>query len=189
MIETNYSIPLLTYMTLFKTGLMQGLESLRFFKKELENDLNQSSTNFKYQICEIPKIDICISAPQTLNDDENPLSKVEDENGNVVNIPFVTSIINVFPFQGKSYVMTANHSIYNCIWTNKLFNLFNESKDLDHLKIISDLISMRTEFWCISPMLLRNIKPDNVDQLMKIWSKELFNFDSDFKNDFIFFKK
>ncbi len=179
---------MVVYMTDYKTGLLNGLQNLYFFKKELENDLKKKNSNFIHKICEIPKTEVCISAPLNIYDKDNPLSETHDINGNVTNNPFVTSLFNTFPFKDKSFVMITLHKNYKCNWTETLFNEFKNSKDSKHLKLISDLISTRFEFWCISPRLKNTFAQKKINQMIEIWSDEVLNFDSIIETDFNIFE-
>lgn len=184
MIETGYNISLIVYMTDLKVGLLNGLKNLYYFKKELENDLINPTGQFIHRICEIPKTEICVSAPLNIYDKNNPLSKTHDSEGNILNNPFVTSVVSIFPFGNKSYLMTTLSKAFPCRWTENLFTEFHALKSPNHLKLISDLISTRFEFWCISPKLKNSLNKEKVDEMIKIWSNEVLNFDSDIQTDY-----
>jgi len=188
MIETNYNIALVVYMTDYKKGLINGLKNLNFFKKELENDLKNSKEKFIHKICEVPKTEICISAPLNIFDENNPLSETHDNNGKVLNNPFVTSFVNLFPYQDKSYLMITLSKDYPCYWTKTLFNKFQNISSPNHLKLISDLITTRFEFWCISPKLKNTLSKNKITEMIEIWSEEVLNFDSIIEPDFNVFE-
>lgn len=188
LIATNFNITLVMHMTDYKTGLLNGLKNLYFFKKELENDIEKNEDCFIHKICEIPKTEICISAPLNIYDRENPLTETHDNNGNVTNNPFVTSFFNTFPYKDKSYVMITLHKDLKCKWTENLFKKFKNSKNSEHLKLISDLISTRFEFWCVSPKLKSKFAQEKINQMIEIWSNEVLNFDSEIETDFNIFE-
>lgn len=188
MIETNFNFALVLYMTDFKTGLKNGLKNLYFFKKELENDLKNSQDKLIHRICEIPKTEICISAPLNISDENNPLSQTHDQNGKVLNNPFVTSFVNIFQYKEKSYLMITLSKEFPCNWTENLFNEFQGLKSPNHLKLISDLIATRFEFWCISPQLRNKLSNNKIAEMIKIWSDEVLNFDSIIKTEFNVFE-
>ena len=188
MIETNYNIALVVFMSDYKTGLLNGLKNLNFFKEELENDLERTESNFIHRICKIPKIEICISAPLNIYDEKNSLSETHDNSGKVLNNPFVTSILNIFPFENKSFVMITLHKDYKCNWTENLFVEFENVKSSQHLKLISDLISTRMEFWCMSPKLKNTIDKSKIKHLIKLCTEEVLNFDAVIKNEFNLFE-
>lgn len=188
MIESNFNIALVLFMTDFKIGLNNGLKNLYYFKKELENDFENPKDKFIHRICEIPKIEICISAPLNISDKNNPLSQTHDQNGNILNNPFVTSFVNIFPYQDKSYFMITLSKEFPCYWTENLFNIFQGLKPPNHLKLISDLITTRFEFWCISPQLRNTLSKKKITEMIKIWSDEVLNFDSIIETEFNVFK-
>lgn len=188
LIESNFNIALVFSMINFKTGLNNGLKNLYYFKKELENDLKNSKDKFIHKICEIPRTEICISAPLNITDKNNPLSQTHDKNGKVINNPFVTSFVNIFPFQDKSYLMITLSKEFPCYWTENLFNKFQDLKHPNHLKLISDLITTRFEFWCISPQLRNTLSKKKITEMIKIWSDEVLNFDSIIETEFNLFE-
>ncbi|MFV8391344.1 hypothetical protein [Flavobacterium sp. LB2P6] len=156
-LETNYNIMLILYLTDFKNGLLNGIKNLTFFKQEFEKVINGQENNFVFKICEIPKIDICISGPLNIYDKENPLTETHNKKLEVTNNPFTTSVLNIFPYKEKSFVMISQHKDYECNWTNNLFNMFKTGHQNLISKLISDLVSTRFEFWCISPSLKDSI--------------------------------
>jgi hypothetical protein len=83
-------------------------------------------------------------------------------------------------------------SIYNdlpCHWTQELFSKFKTIRSPDHLQIISDLITTRFEFWCISPKLRNTLTKNKIDKMIEIWSQEVLNFDSVIVTNFNLFEK
>lgn len=187
MIETNYNIALVAYMIDYKTGLLNGLKNLNFFKKELEKDFKNPNGMFTHKICEVPRTEICISAPLNIYDENNELTETHDHFGNVVNNPFVTSVVNLFPYRDKSYIMTSIYHDLPCYWTQDLFSKFKTIRSPDHLQLISDLITTRFEFWCISPNLRKTLTKSKIDKMIEIWSQEVLNFDSVIETNFNLF--
>ncbi|MES2515306.1 MAG: hypothetical protein V4580_14230 [Bacteroidota bacterium] len=184
LIETNYNVAIVVHMSNYKIGLINGLKNLYFFKKELENDLENSDGKFLHKICEIPKTELCISAPLNIYDKDNELSKTHDNYGRVLNNPFVTSFVNLFPYGDKSYLMITISKDFPCNWTENIFNKFQKLKSPNHLKLISDLITTRFEFWCISPKLRSTLSKLKIDEMIEIWSEEVLNFDSVIETNF-----
>lgn len=178
--EINYDINTLIEIASFKIGLSEGIKNLNFFKNELEEDIKKSNNKFIHEICEIPRTEICISTPLNIHDENNSKSNPE-------NTPYVTSFINLFPFKDKSYLMVSLNREFKCNWTEKLFNKLKNTKEPNHLKIISDLITTRAEFWCISPKLRNHLNNDKIEKMFDIWKQETFNFQSDIHTDFNLF--
>ena len=188
-IKTKYKPALVQYMMDYK-GLLNGLTNLNFFKKEFEDDFkNESSKKFNYNVCKIPRVELCISAPLNIYDPDNPLSETHNEIGEVMNNPFVTSSLNIFPLEHQSIVITATHRDYRCSWTEELFSRFNITSGDSHLKLISDLITLRVEFWCISPRLKNEIGSQKFKEMIDIWTQEVLNFDNNIPLDFNIFAK
>jgi len=187
-INTNFNINIILYYTDFKIGLLNGIKNLTFFKEQLEEEIEKQNYNFIVDFCEIKKTEICISGPQNIYDKNNPQTLIYDKNGKKLNNPFTTSIINIFPYKEKSIVMIAYHKDYKCNWTEELFKKFKSSKDEETLKLISDLITTRFEFWCISPTLKEQLKKDNILKLFSIWENEVFNFNYNLNTNFNLFK-
>lgn len=185
--NTNFNIPLIVYMHEFRKGLVNGLKNLNFFKNELEKDYHNNERIFNHQICEIPRTEICITAPLNIKDPKNPLTESHDNTGNFLNKPFVTTIISIFPYQDKSYLMTSIHKDYQCNWTSELFEKFKKSNKDETLKLISDLVTTRIEFWCLSPTLKSKISDEKFKELVQIWNSEVWNYDSKLITDFNLF--
>lgn len=184
-ISTSDILDIIMSFTEFKRGLMHGLNNLNFFKKELEEDINRIEKKFEYKITTIPKLDLCISVPFNIYD-KNNISTYADLTKLT---PYVTSFLNIFPYKDKSYVMIAYHKEFKCNWTNNIFEKIQTSRKGEYLKIISDLISARLEFWCISPSLKSQIGEQKIDLLKDIWVKYLDYYDKeDIKIDFNLFE-
>lgn len=145
-LDTNFNLEVILYFNDYKNGLLNGIKNLSFFKEQLEHELEMQNCNFIVDICEITKTDICISGPQNIYDKNNPLSSTHDKDGKILNNPFTTSVINIFPYMDKSYITIAYHKDYKCNWTEEIFKKFKTANEEEILKLISDLISTRFEF-------------------------------------------
>ena len=77
---------------------------------------------------------------------------------------------------------------FPCYWTENLFNEFQSLKSPNHLKLISDLITTRVEFWCISPKLKNTLSQNKISEMFKIRSEEVLNFDSIIETNFNVFE-
>lgn len=188
LISYNSTNPMIDLIINLHDGQIAGLKNLNFFKNEFESERDLKNDNYLYKICEIPRTEICISAPLQIYDGNNVFSDADRSFGEDGS-PFVTSILNIFPFKEKSYVMLALHKKYWCFWSDELFNEFDKSNGNEHFKLLSDLISTRVEFWCMSPNLKAKIDKVKLDKLIKIWSNEVLNFDADIPNNFNLFEK
>lgn len=187
MINTDYNLNIIVLLYSFKKGLENGIKNLTFFKEELEKDNNRDSSKFVFEIQEINKIDLCISGPINIDDDQNELSKINNTYGSKIHQPFTTSIINLFPYKDKSYLLVAQHKDYPCRWSNLLLKNMRESEDANILKIISDLIAIRFEFWCISPILKERVD-HKINELFFTWENNISEFNFDASTDFNLFE-
>lgn len=180
LIEKGLNIELMILIIGFKKGASKSLESLFFFKKQLEWDLKNLDQKFIHKICEIPKTEICISSPLSVIDSKNSLSLGQSN-------PFVTSILNLFPYGDKSYLMITLSKDYFCNWTESQFKKFQNTTSPNHLKLISDLLATRCEFWCMSPQLKNSISNNKFKELFSICNKEAYNFNYDIDTEFNLF--
>jgi hypothetical protein len=171
-----------------RMGSEHGIKNLEYFKARLENEINGESTNFTFEFVEFDKIDVCISAPLNIYDKQNPLTHAHDENLNILNEIYVTSVVNTFPYNNKSYFLIATNKDYECRWTLEKFNLFKNTDNNSRLKIISDFLSTRFEFWCISPQLQKKLGSAKISDLCDIWQSEVFNFEDNIDIDFNLFE-
>ncbi|MDX1941729.1 MAG: hypothetical protein SFU99_14310, partial [Saprospiraceae bacterium] len=123
-----------------------------FYKKEFERELfSKKDSIFEFYAIELPEKKICFSSPLNIHDSENPMTWETDKYGYENKQPLATSVINFFPYQGRSYFIAAMHSKYKCRWT---LNLLNKLKVKDNNvvdKIISDILTFRLEFWGMAP--------------------------------------
>lgn len=162
-----------------------GIKNLTFFKKELEEELENNTHRFQFDCVKFDKTEICISAPLNIYDENNPKS-FEDKK-TMQN--YVTSVINIFPYNNSSYLLSAQHLDFNCNWTEKFVNDFSKNSPDNKLKLISDFITTRAEMWCISHNLHNEIGKDKFNDLYKIWKENLNNYDFEIKTNFNLFDK
>jgi len=169
-------------------GNRQGLKNLHFFRKELEDSLkNNDYSSFVFETLEIPKIDVCISTPLSLGKLNPPIDNdFEKWRANLPN-PFITSFINVFPMNNKSYLITGYHKDYTCNWTNALVNKIKLADDKMILKEISDLIVLRLEFWAMSQTLFKKIPKAKWIEYNKIFSENVLSHDNELETKFNLF--
>ena len=159
-----------------------GIDNLDFFKFELENAIMKNNfTNFYFETIEIPRIDLCISVPMNIEDKNN---KKSSDN----KIPFVTSFLNVFPKGDSSYIIIGYHNDYKCFWTDSFVNRIKNRTKAQIFKELSDLISIRLEFWAMSISLFESINKEEIEKLKKIIMENTFDHSSELKTDLNLFK-
>ncbi|MEG0697350.1 MAG: hypothetical protein RR447_09455 [Algoriella sp.] len=187
-LSPQYSHEFKIFFSDFRRGYEHGIKNLNYFKTELENELNGIKSKFNFNYIDFDKIDVCISAPQNILDKNNQLSQPFDSNLNILHEIYVTSVINIFPYMDKSYFLIALHDDYKCNWTQNIFDNFKKSDKKLRLKIISDFLTTRFEFWCISLKLKKEIGNEKISKLLKIWQNEVFNFNETLETDFNLFE-
>lgn len=167
----------------FINGLNEGIENLKFFKRELENNLNQISDSFDCYTFSFKEIKICVSGALSIEQKYNLGEKVNDIYS-PGKIPFVTSIINIFPYNHSQQVVISIHKEYRCNWTLELINQLQSS---NYLKVLSDLLVTRTEVWCASPIIINSISKNTIEKYREVWQRNIFNFSNTINVDFNLF--
>lgn len=169
-------------------GLTLGQLNLNYFKSQLEEEIIHKNKKWSYLTCELPRFEVCLSGPLNIKDSANEQSMNYDSDWKKANRIFTTSVINFFPYKEKSYLMVAINDEYPCNWTIDLFQSIEDSSLEELKKHISDLISTRLEFWCMSSKVRNMISDKKYRQLTEIFSNEVLNFDSDILYNFNVFK-
>ncbi len=172
-------------------GYLDGLKNLTHFKKEFENCIkNKNFYRFHFETIQIPKIDVCISVPLNIGELE-----VRDENETYdewkINkvIPFTTSFINVFPKGNFSYIIAGYHKDYTCKWTDN-FNARVKRNKKDRLfKEISDLLTLRLEFWAMSPKLFATIRKVDFEKYKLLFADNVYDHSPKLKTKLNLFEK
>jgi len=155
-------------------GYNHGIENLSFFKKELEKAINTNNySSFKFTTIKIPRIELCISVPLNIK-----ASNQED-----LNIPYCTSFLNVFPKNDSTYVIGGFHQDFKCSWTNKFLMIMRSANKGKILKELSDLVTMRLEFWTMSPKLFKKIPSYAIEDYKRLFTANVFNHDSNLKTE------
>lgn len=160
-------------------GYKHGIENLTFFKKELEKAMkNDDYSSFEFKTIKIPRLELCVSVP--LNIKTSADQKLD--------IPYTTSFVNVFPKGAFTYVIGGFHKDYKCSWTQELITKMRSSKKDKIFKELSDLVTMRLEFWAMSPKLFRQIPATDVEKYKKLFTQNVFNHDAELKTELNIFK-
>jgi hypothetical protein len=160
-------------------GFEHGIENLSFFKREFEREIKSNKYScFEFKTIKIPRIDLCISVPLNIKTSEN-----EDQN-----IPFSTSFVNVFPKDNYTYIISGFHKDFKCSWTKKFLLKMKSSRKDKIFKELSDLVTIRLEFWTMSPKLFKKISSEDIDEYKKLFLENLFNHDSRLRTKLNIFK-
>ncbi|MFM2291875.1 MAG: hypothetical protein RIS29_1688 [Bacteroidota bacterium] len=159
----------------------EGIENLLYFKKWLEDSiLINSFDQFYFETIQIPLIELCISVPLNIYDPDN--SKSENSR-----VPFVTSFINVFPKEENSYVIVGYHKDYPCNWTDSFVTQMKSRDKAIVFKALSDLLSLRLEFWLMSESLFINLSKRKIEELKEIICQNTTEFSKDLNTGFNLF--
>jgi hypothetical protein len=187
---TNYLPPKTRiFSSALKDGNEAGIKNLTFFKNELEAAISkQNFEDFVFSTVELPKFELCISVPLNIGETENPKNLPYEEWKNEQPIPFITSFINIFPLNDKSYFIGGYHKKYPCSWTEKKLRKFSYSKLKEIKKELSDLIVLRLEFWVMSPRLFKSIPEDMLRKYKQKFLEEIFNHSGKMKTKINLFK-
>lgn len=163
----------LKYIDSLIRGYSGGIKNLKFFKTEIESSMRSGDyDNFIFETVKIPKIEVCISVPLNIVDELNPLTNNRLE-------VFVTSFINVFPKDDESIVICGYHKNYPCKWTEGFLQRIKTKTQVEIFKEISDLITLRLEFWTMSQILFKNIPPIKLVEYKYQFTKNIYNHNLD----------
>ncbi len=170
-------------------GYFDGIKNLNYFKNELEKSiLSDNYDLFYFETTKIPRIDLCISVPLNISEPEIPSDyDYEKWKRNKV-LPFSTSFINVFPKGTNTIIIVGYHIKYPCEWTFNFIKRINNGTKKDVLKELSDLITLRLEFWAMSPSLFRMIDKKELDKYKSLFIENVLNHSPKLKTELNLFK-
>lgn len=178
-------LPLVTSMS---DGFIDGISNLTFFKMELEKCIISCNYNqFIFETIKIPKIDLCVSVPLNIGNLEipkdNDYEKWRNENKIVP-----TSFINLFPKENENYVIIGYHKDYPCNWTSNFIEIMKAGNRKEIFKEISDLLTLRLEFWTMSKSLFEKIPQIKIAEYKFLFSQNVFDHSPELKTDLNFFE-
>jgi hypothetical protein len=179
------------YLTLINSlsdGFIDGMSNLTFFKTELEKSIiSNNYDQFVFETIKIPKIDLCISVPLNIGNLEIPKDHDYEKwrNENKI-IP--TSFINLFPKENENYVIVGFHKDYPCHWTSNFINIMKTANREKIFKEISDLLTLRLEFWTMSQSLFKKIPQIKIAEYKFLFSQNIFDHSPELKTDLNLFE-
>lgn len=162
-----------------------AVNDLEFYKAELEDELENSSSNFEYEIISLNEKKVCFSSPLSIHDPTNEYTWEYDEYGNERTEPLATSVWNFFPYKGKSYLIIATHEKYKCLWTESMKVAFKKPENVD--KLISDFLTYRLEHWGISSSIYESLSKQKIDDFLKESKLHWDSYNCNIKSDFNLF--
>lgn len=156
-------------------GYNDGIENLNLFKTELEkNIISENSDSFYFETIKIPKIELCISVPLNIGELNIPKdSNYEMWREEKQIMP--TSFINVFPKENESYVIVGFHKDYPCDWTIDFIKKMKSENKKEIFKELSDLVTLRLEFWSMSKYLFSQIPQIKIAEFKFLFSQNVYN--------------
>lgn len=164
----------------------QAVKDMMFYKTELESEIIDGKlSNFDIEVIELPEKKICFSAALSIDDPTNEFASEVDKYGFPREDPLAASVLNYFPYNGKSYLIAAHHKKYFCNWTKSTVANLKKGKNQD--KIISDVLTYRLEFWGISPVLYDSFSESKRKQLLSEAHSHARNFNLYIATDFNLF--
>jgi len=163
-----------------------AIEDMKFYKSELEAQIIQGNrSNFEIDVVELQERQICFSAAISIEDPSNEFTSDVDQYGFLKEDPLAVSVLNYFPYRGKSYLIAAHHKKYFCNWTKSVVAELREGTNPD--KIISDILTYRLEFWGIAPQLYESIPETKRQKFLAEAHAHAQNNLIDIKSDFNLF--
>jgi len=188
LLNAHYEIEPDKHHMLFIQPAEQAVKDMMFYKTELEGHINNGKpSSFEMEIVELPEMKICFSAALSIDDPTNEFASEVDEYGRPRKDPLAVSILNYFPYQGRSYLVGAYHRQYFCNWTKTL--LGDLKRGINIKKIISDILTYRLEFWGISPQLYDSIADTTKRKFISEVHAHRENFGLDIETDFNLFSE
>lgn len=193
LIDLKFSFPpqMIQMLNASLDGFEDGITNLNYFKKEFETCISSKTFDcFHFETVEIPKIELCISVPLNIGELE-PREKDEtyEDWRQKKQLPSITSFINVFPKGEHSYVIAGYHKEFPCEWTNNFIKRLQRGSKERIYKELSDLITLRLEFWAMSPKLFNSIRKTDLEDYKSIFSENVFNHSPRLKTKINLFKK
>lgn len=156
-------------------GYNDGIENLNLFKTELEkNIISKNSDSFYFETIKIPKIELCISVPLNIGELKIPkdFNYIKWRKEKQI---MPTSFINVFPKENESYVIVGFHKDYPCDWTINFIKKIKSENKKEIFKELSDLVTLRLEFWSMSKYLFDQIPQIKIAEFKFLFSQNVYN--------------
>lgn len=170
---TNEATEMMGYLS---DGYIGGLKNLNYFKIELEKSIKSNNyEKFHFETITIPRIELCISVPLNIGELEIPEDGDYDKWNANLEFPAPTSFINVFPRDKDSVVICGYHKDFPCPWTIDFIKQMKTGDRKLIFKALSDLITMRLEFWVMSQSLFDNIEADKIEEYKKLFTENVYD--------------
>ncbi len=114
-------------------------------------------------------LDLCLSAPITIREEQGPLCFGTDEDKKVETV----NIVNFFPYHEKTIVIIGGLKDRPNVWLNKIYDLLS-SGSIENISIALQDILFREEFHCISKRLYDALT-DEIPLFIQEWFENADN--------------
>lgn len=162
-------------------GLGYGIKNLSYFKEQLEEDINNGTQNFEFEIQKLPLIGICTSAPLNIKEpnEPEPESLEEYERGAGTILP--TTFLSLYPTSSNSILIVGQHINFPSSYTSKILST-------EYQTMISELLILRMEYWCMSHEFLENYIKPKENEIRTLFMQNALNFGHEIENSINLFK-
>ncbi len=149
----------------------RAIKTLESYKKILEDGIfNAQYGKLTFMVIELPFfLDLCLSAPITIREEQGPLYFGPDEDKKVEAV----NIVNIFPYHEKTIVIMGGLKDRPNAWLNEIYNLLS-SGSVENISIALQDILFRAEFHCISKRLYDALT-DEIPLFIQEWFENADN--------------
>ncbi len=161
----------------YRNGLDAGVRNLNHFKSLLEDDLKKGTKSFEFTTLIRPLSEVCTSAPLNIKEpdettDPNDFYSFEEYKKKNLRKRITTTFVNIFPNNLNSVWIIGEHKEYRSSFTKELLKE-------NWKQILTDLIVLRMEYWCMSELFYENYIVPKYDEISTTFSSNSLNFDFD----------
>mgnify|MGYP007076179907 CR=1 FL=1 len=162
------------YLSYSKDWMKAWIGSLEKFKVMMESEIfnTDNEYQFTFQTFTFPRFDVWISVALSVL-----LKNYTDADGirdykQWLQLP--NQFINIFPLLDKSIVIIGEHKDFHSDFFDFLIKKFSKCSSLEEYQsILSDLITARLEFWCMSPVLFSTLNQKKLNEYIKFYDKNI----------------
>lgn len=144
-------------------GAQLGIQDIERIRLDQEADLQVGSMTFSLRAYKYPFMPICAAALFTpVQRHIEPFSMSE---------PWSSVMICIIPIDGELLVITGCHGKFANDWTRDYINSWADLSQVQFEEKLTDLLATRTNTWCISPVLLRSLSKQRIQQMLDYWDE------------------
>lgn len=157
----------------FRDGLEAGIRNLNYFKSLIEEDIRKQKKSFIFWTIFRPLSEICTSAPLNIkepNEKDANFDSYEEYKKKNLRKKNATTFVNIFPSSLNSVWIVGEHKEYPSSYTKELLKS-------NWQKILTDLIVLRMEYWCMSEQLYQERIFPKLKEIKAVFSQNVLNHD------------